>query len=156
MNCLNYVKTFCGADLRQILQKPPLTLVNIYNFSALLKKAQSNFVHSSKHPSSRKEKAGKALGLAEYVSEHEPAKASQEDELPEGAAPIRCTMPGSVWKVMVTAGQEVKKGDTVIIEESMKMEFIQQAPCDGYITSVYVSPGDEVHAGQLIAGITKA
>ncbi|CAK4865196.1 unnamed protein product [Aphanomyces euteiches] len=98
----------------------------------------------------------KALGLAEYVSEQEPAKASQEDELPAGAAPIRCTMPGSVWKVMVIEGQAVRKGDTVIIEESMKMEFIQQAPCDGYITSVYVKPGDEVHAGQLIAGIMKA
>lgn len=98
----------------------------------------------------------KTLGLAEYVSEHEPAKASQEAELPAGAASIRCTMPGSVWKVLVEAGQQVKKGDTVIIEESMKMEFIQQAPCDGYITSVYVSPGDEVQAGQLIAGIMKA
>jgi urea carboxylase len=98
----------------------------------------------------------KALGLAEYVSEHETAKASQEDELPAGAAAIRCTMPGSVWKVLVSPGQQVKKGDTVIIEESMKMEFMQIAPYDGYITSVYVSPGDEVHAGQLIAGIMKA
>jgi urea carboxylase len=98
----------------------------------------------------------KALGLAEYVSEHEPAKASQEDELPAGAAAIRCTMPGSVWKVLVSPGQQVKKGETVIIEESMKMEFMQQAPCDGYITSVYVNPGDEVQAGQLIAGIMKA
>jgi urea carboxylase len=97
----------------------------------------------------------KALGLAEYVSEHEPAKASQEDELPAGAAAIRCTMPGSVWKVLVSPGQQVKKGNTIIIEESMKMEFMQLAPCDGYITSVYVSPGDEVHAGQLIAGIMK-
>ena len=95
------------------------------------------------------------LGLAEYVSEQEPAKASQEDKLPAGAAAIRCTMPGSVWKVLVEAGQQVKKGDTVIIEESMKMEFIQQAPCDGYITSVYVSSGDVVHAGQRIAGIMK-
>jgi urea carboxylase len=97
----------------------------------------------------------KALGLAEYISEHEPAKAAEEDKLPAGATAVRCTMPGSVWKVFVTAGQQVKKGDTVIIEESMKMEFIQQAPCDGYITAVYVNPGDEVHAGQLIAGIMK-
>jgi urea carboxylase len=49
----------------------------------------------------------------------------------------------------------VKKGDTLIIIESMKMEFIQQAPCDGYVASIYVNPGDEVHAGRLITGIVQ-
>jgi urea carboxylase len=50
-------------------------------------------------------------------------------------------------------GQKVEKGDTLIIEESMKMEFPQLAPMDGYISSIHVKPGDEVQAGQLIAGI---
>ncbi|TDF92611.1 urea carboxylase [Paenibacillus piri] len=95
----------------------------------------------------------KTLGLAEYVSENESAKSSEEEELPEGAAAVRCTMPGSVWKVLVAPGQQVKKGETLIIEESMKMEFPQQAPCDGIVSNVYVNPGDEVHAGQLIASI---
>ncbi|MCR8631641.1 urea carboxylase [Paenibacillus radicis (ex Xue et al. 2023)] len=95
----------------------------------------------------------KALGLAEYVSESESAKVSVEDELPPGASAVRCTMPGSVWKVLVSPGQQVKKGDTLIIEESMKMEFPQQAPCDGTVSSVFVNPGDEVHAGQLIVSL---
>jgi urea carboxylase len=124
-------------------------------FLTTIKESTELFREQQKASFRDERESWKALGLAEYVSEHEPAKASLEDELPADAAAIRCTMPGSVWKVMVSAGQEVKKGDTVIIEESMKMEFIQQAPFDGYITSVYVSPGDEVHAGQLIAGITK-
>jgi len=92
--------------------------------------------------------------LAEYVSEHEVAE-TVEEVLPEGAEAVRCTMPGSVWKVLVSPGVEVKKGDTLIIEESMKMEFPQLAPYDGLIESVHVSPGDEVHAGQLIVSITK-
>ncbi|QGQ98081.1 urea carboxylase [Paenibacillus psychroresistens] len=125
-------------------------------FLSSIKESTEHFREQQQASFQQERESWKALGLAEYVSEHEPAKASQEEELPEGAAAIRCTMPGSVWKVMVIDGQAVKKGDTVIIEESMKMEFIQQAPCDGYITSVYVSPGDEVHAGQLIAGIMKA
>ncbi|MGF7035457.1 urea carboxylase [Paenibacillus mucilaginosus] len=95
----------------------------------------------------------KRLGLAEYVSEQEAAEPQEEEVLPPGAVGVRCMMPGSVWKVLVEPGQYVKKGDVIIIEESMKMEFPQQAPCDGYVLSVYVSPGDEVHAGQLIAGL---
>lgn len=95
----------------------------------------------------------KRLGLAEYVSEQEPAKPAADDELPEGALPVRTPMPGSVWKVLVEPGQAVKKGDTLIIQESMKMEFAQQAPADGIVGSLFVSPGDPVHSGQLIASI---
>lgn len=94
------------------------------------------------------------LGLAEYVTEHETAEIVEE-VLPEGAEAVRCTMPGSIWKILVTPGDEVKKGDTLVIEESMKMEFPQIAPVDGYIESVHVSPGDEVHSGQLIVSIIK-
>ncbi|AZN41863.1 urea carboxylase [Paenibacillus albus] len=98
----------------------------------------------------------KVQGLAEYVSEGaDNGEASTEDELPEGTIAVRCTMPGSVWKVLVEPGQEVKKGETLIIEESMKMEFSQTAPCDGVVASIFVKPGDEVHAGQLIVGLVK-
>ncbi|GAJ05592.1 unnamed protein product, partial [marine sediment metagenome] len=77
------------------------------------------------------------LGLDEFVSEQE-VNETQEEVLPPGAEAIRCTMPGSVWKVLVSPGEEVKKGDTLIIEESMKMEFQQLAPSDGFIHSVHV------------------
>ncbi|KKI89373.1 urea carboxylase [Bacillus sp. SA1-12] len=95
----------------------------------------------------------KELGIAEHVSEEETASAHDEEVLPEGAIPIHCTMPGSVWKVLVTPGQNMKKGDVLIIEESMKMEFPQTAPCDGIVVEVYVKPGDAVHAGQLIVSM---
>jgi urea carboxylase len=92
------------------------------------------------------------LGLSEYVSEHEMTE-SAEEVIPEGCEAVRSSMPGSVWKVLVAPGDTVKKGDTLIIEESMKMEFPQLAPFDGTIHSVHVSPGEEVHAGQLIVSI---
>ncbi|GGF92834.1 urea carboxylase [Paenibacillus abyssi] len=98
----------------------------------------------------------KKLGLAEYVSEHEAGKAAEEDELPEGVDAVRCSMPGSVWKVLVSPGQQVKKGEPLIIVESMKMEFSEPAPCEGIVASVYVKPGDGVHTSQLIVGITKS
>ncbi|TES51708.1 urea carboxylase [Halalkalibacterium halodurans] len=95
----------------------------------------------------------KKQGLAEYISEQDTIVEKEEEELPQGVVGVRCSMPGSVWKVLIEPGQFVKKGETVLIEESMKMEFPQQATCDGYIDNIYVKPGDEVHAGQLIVGI---
>jgi len=93
------------------------------------------------------------LGLAEYVSEGDQGPAAQEEELPPGTEAVRCSMPGSVWKVLVEVGQIVRKGDIIAIEESMKMEFPQYAVCDGTVASIHVSPGDAVHTGQLIAGL---
>ncbi|NUU74977.1 urea carboxylase [Paenibacillus xylanilyticus] len=95
----------------------------------------------------------KELGIAEYVSEPEAAAAMEEVEMPEGSLGMSSSMSGSVWKVLVEQGQEVRKGDTIIIEESMKMEFPQLAPTDGIIASIYVSPGDQIKSGDWIAAI---
>ncbi len=94
----------------------------------------------------------KALGIAEHIGE-ESNNVVEEVEIPKGATPVLCTMPGSIWKVLVEPGQYVEKGDTLIIEESMKMEFPQSSPCDGYVADIYVKPGDSVQAGQLIVSI---
>ncbi|WP_018884447.1 urea carboxylase [Paenibacillus massiliensis] len=95
----------------------------------------------------------KELGIAEYVSEPEVAATLEEVEMPEGSLGMSSSMSGSVWRVLVEPGQEVRKGDTIIIEESMKMEFPQLAPTDGMIASIYVSPGDQIKSGDWIAAI---
>ncbi|WP_270583889.1 urea carboxylase [Bacillus smithii] len=118
-----------------------------------IKEKAEAFRHRQQKAFQAERERWKKLGLAEYVSEHDHVKETIEDELPAGAFPVRCSIPGSVWKVLVSPGQYVKKGDIIIIEESMKMEFPQVSPFDGYISSVHVSPGDEVQSGQLIVGI---
>ncbi len=95
----------------------------------------------------------RALGLAEYVAEQESGEPVPEDELPPGAEAVRSAMPGGVWKVLVAPGEQVSKGDPLVILESMKMEIYQEAPCDGEVAAVYVKPGDQVQTGQLIVGI---
>ncbi|MEK3884989.1 urea carboxylase [Paenibacillus sp. PL2-23] len=97
----------------------------------------------------------KKLGLAEYVSEQDTAPPAEEEALPADAIAVRSNMPGSVWKVVASAGQAVRKGDTLLIQESMKMEFAQQAPCDGVVGSIFVGPGEAVQSGQLIVSILK-
>ncbi|MCA1020586.1 urea carboxylase [Halobacillus litoralis] len=95
----------------------------------------------------------KEQGIAEHVEEEDDGRSIMEEEVPEGETAARSQMPGSVWKVLVSPGDYVQKGDTLLIEESMKMEFPQTAPCDGYVASLHVAPGDQVQAGQLIASI---
>ncbi|KUP21771.1 urea carboxylase [Paenibacillus sp. DMB5] len=95
----------------------------------------------------------KELGIAEHLAEAEAAAGTDVNVLPEGSAGINSLMPGSVWKVIAEPGQRVQKGETIIIEESMKMEFPQTAPFAGIIANVFVSPGDQVRAGDLIAAI---
>ncbi|MEB5479864.1 urea carboxylase [Shouchella clausii] len=95
----------------------------------------------------------KKKGLAEYVSDVACTGVEKEEMLPEGVEAVASTMPGSVWKVMVETGQFVEKGDVLLIEESMKMEFPQRAPVSGTVEKIFVKPGDEVQSGTRIAAI---
>lgn len=95
----------------------------------------------------------KRLGLAEYMSEQEHAQPEAEEEIPQGSVAVRSDMPGSVWKILVEPGQLIKEGDTLVIQESMKMEFNQKATSAGTVASVYVRQGETVQAGQLLVSI---
>lgn len=44
---------------------------------------------------------------------------------------MKSPMPGKVIKFNVTHGDQVKKGDSIVILEAMKMEHVITAPCDG-------------------------
>ena len=50
-------------------------------------------------------------------------------------------------------GQTVKKGDTVLVLEAMKMENDIPAPCDGKIVALPVQKGATVQAGDTLAVI---
>ena len=62
-------------------------------------------------------------------------------------------MPGTVLAVKVAAGQSVKKGETVVLLEAMKMENEIPAPRDGVVASVAVSKGSSVQAGDLLISL---
>ncbi|VFA87921.1 Biotinylated protein TB7.3 [Gordonia paraffinivorans] len=57
----------------------------------------------------------------------------------------------SVLEVLVTPGQEVEAGDTVVLLESMKMEIPVLAEEAGTIADVRVNVGDVIQAGDVIA-----
>ena len=70
-----------------------------------------------------------------------------------GANKIEAGAAGKVFKIDVKVGQAVKKGETVIILEAMKMEIPMVSPVDGTIASVDCAVGDAVEAGALLATV---
>ena len=56
----------------------------------------------------------------------------------------------NVFKVLVSPGQAVAAGETVMILEAMKMETEVSAPAAGTISSVDVAPGDAVSVGDSL------
>ena len=68
-----------------------------------------------------------------------------------GSIKIEAGAAGKVFKIEKKAGDAVKKGDTVLILEIMKMETPVVAPEDGTVASIEVAVGDSVEAGALLA-----
>ncbi len=66
-------------------------------------------------------------------------------------AEIRAEMVANVWKVLVTQGDSVADGDTLVILESMKMEIPVLAESDGTVAALHVAEGDVVQEGDVIA-----
>jgi acetyl-CoA carboxylase biotin carboxylase subunit len=60
-------------------------------------------------------------------------------------------MPGKIVKVLVSLGQEVKTGQTLVIMEAMKMEHSIGAPHDGVVTELGASEGEQVVEGHVVA-----
>jgi len=62
-------------------------------------------------------------------------------------------MVANVWKVLVSEGDPVDDGDTLVILESMKMEIPVLTEDGGVISQLKVAEGDVIQEGDLIAVI---
>jgi len=65
-------------------------------------------------------------------------------------AELKAPMPGLVLQMLAVEGQEVKKGDNLLILEAMKMENIIKSPADLTIGSVKIKAGDKVEKNQIL------
>jgi biotin carboxyl carrier protein len=70
-----------------------------------------------------------------------------------GGFVLKAPMPGLVVKVPVKPGDEIAKGDVLLILESMKMQNELKSPTDGTVTSVTVKEGDSVEQRQVMLEI---
>ena len=60
---------------------------------------------------------------------------------------LTAPMPATVVKLMVEAGDAVRKGDTLLMLEAMKMELPIRAPRDGVVKAILCRPGELVQPG---------
>src|SRR5699024_6034327 len=69
---------------------------------------------------------------------------------PKDPKQIGATMPGTVIKTLVKAGDKVEKGDYLLITEAMKMETTIQARFKGIVKKVYVDDGTAISVNDLL------
>ena len=79
-----------------------------------------------------------------------PSSAPVSAPVVTGGADIKAPVAGTLLRYVAQNGAEVKKGDTVLMIESMKMELEVKAPSDGKINFI-AQPGAQIAAGQVIA-----
>lgn len=66
---------------------------------------------------------------------------------------LRAPMPGLVVAIPVTEGQPIKKGQVILILESMKMQNEIKAPRDGVIGRIRVKTGESVEQKQTLLSV---
>ncbi len=94
----------------------------------------------------------KINGQAEFVSEDslDDADTQSELDMPEGACAIGSHVTGTVWKILVKQGQHVTAGSSLMVIESMKMEFSVDATVSGTVQQIFCKQGGYVSTGQML------
>jgi urea carboxylase len=88
------------------------------------------------------------------LAEAAPAPSGAVD-VPKGADLIEAPFGGSVWKVLVAAGDEVKAGDTIAVIEAMKMECPVESPASGVVAALYIEERQPLQPGSAILALRK-
>lgn len=96
---------------------------------------------------------GAAPAAAPRAAAPAPKAAPAKAAAPAGAGSIKIEAgaSGKVFKIEASVGASVKRGDTVLVLEIMKMETPVVAPEDGTVASIDVAVGDAVEAGAVLA-----
>jgi len=67
--------------------------------------------------------------------------------------PVKAPLAGNIFRVLVTPGQQVAEGDTLLVLEAMKMETQVSAAQAGTVVSVSVKEGDVVAVGDVLLSV---
>ena len=81
------------------------------------------------------------------------APKAQQEAVSAGVYALRAPLPGTVVDIKVAVGAAVKKGQTLIVLEAMKMENNLDCERDGKVTEIKVNKGDSVMEGTILITI---
>lgn len=81
-----------------------------------------------------------------------PAKRAQPSAavVPDSQDVLRAPMPGRIIRVNVSVGDNVQRGQSIVVLESMKMENTIAAPRDGVVSQVHIATDESVQHGQSL------
>ena len=65
----------------------------------------------------------------------------------EIASSLKAPMPGKIMSIMKFDGDRIRRGETLLVLEAMKMQHAIQAPSDGVVNEMYFVEGDLVNEG---------
>ena len=82
-----------------------------------------------------------------------PKAAVEAAQVAAGVTVVKAPLPGTINDIRVAVGQAVKKGDTLVVLEAMKMENNIDCERDGKIATVNVNKGDTVMEGSVLVTI---
>lgn len=94
-------------------------------------------------------------GLDHFDSESAQIVEESEESIPVGCEAVSATIPGSVWKILVSEGEVVDEGDTIAVLESMKMEFAVTTKVAGRVEKIFIRTSQQLDAGAAVAAIRK-
>lgn len=66
---------------------------------------------------------------------------------------VKAPMPGLIHSIKVEVGQQVAKGDALLILEAMKMENVIKSPADGVVGKIAVTKGQNVEKGAVLISL---
>ena len=69
---------------------------------------------------------------------------------PDNGHEVGAPMPGKIFKMNVSVGDEVQEGDVLLVTEAMKMETNIKAKKTGVIKEIVFGEGDQVDQGDLL------
>lgn len=95
-----------------------------------------------------------ARSKATEVPPTPPAAPPQPKAAPNGVeGPVVAQMPGTIIDIFVNKGDSVKRGQSLLILEAMKMANEVVAPYDGTIAEIHVIPKASVNAGDVLVSL---
>jgi biotin carboxyl carrier protein len=98
--------------------------------------------------------AGPQAGRAFELSRPQPASRRTRARQAGGRETLAAQMPGVVRRVLVGKGEQVIRGQTLLVLEAMKMEIRINAPEAGTVTAVSVAEGQSVERGQRLVELS--
>lgn len=87
------------------------------------------------------------------VTHHETESAAVAHAPQSGAGTITAPMPGTIVGIKVNVGDTVKRGQTLLVLEAMKMENEISSPQDGTVSAIHCSQGTYVSTGTPLCDV---